>query len=511
MHTVEPYQIMDTKSFLSPKAGFWLFIFLGIIFQLSGGVYFSLAEDMVGERKFIHEDVMFAGYASLVGMTMIFPALFSLKFRFAARNLLITCALILIVCNLIVMNTNYLPLLVVISFIAGIFKMIAFFECVSILQLKISPTRDFAIFIPFVFFFVLGIIQLSGITTGYITYFFRWEYMHLLVIGLLLIAILCCIFLLRPFCPASPPVPLQNIDWFGAFLWSFWLMLLIFILEYGEYYDWLDSKYIRIAIVCSILIMIYLIQRTGKLKHSYITSLAFKHHNVSVVLFLFLVMIILLSTPHILQNIFTNNILKYDSLTTASLNWAIFVGIVAGVYFSYVAIAKKDWGYTFVTSIGFALILGYLIGMYFLISPATKKEYLYVPLFLQGAGNAIVYNALTVYIVRNVPFHYRFQVLALLGFVRTGVASPMGTAILGNFFSVIIKKNIMLLGGEIDPQNPLLNKLGFNAIMEELQRQSIMVSAKEIFGYASMGGVLILILALSTRYKKLLKFKMLRW
>jgi MFS transporter, DHA2 family, multidrug resistance protein len=164
-----------------------------------------------------------------------------------------------------------------------------------------------------------------------------------------------------------------------------------------------------------------------------------------------------------------------------------------------------------VTGIGFLFIVLYIIGMYFLISPATNKELLYLPLFFRGAGNVVIYVVLTVYAARTIPFMPFFQALTVLGFARTCLGTPLGTAILGRAFSVLMKSNIMSLSTEIDLQNPIANTISFTAVMSELQRQAMLVTIKEIFGYAAIAGVFILILTLCTRYKNLIKLKMPRW
>ena len=75
--------------------------FFALAFQFNGGVFLPTALQMSSELGYIKEDVSMAGYASFIGMTIIFPILFRLKFRFTTRSILLTVCPVLIACNLI--------------------------------------------------------------------------------------------------------------------------------------------------------------------------------------------------------------------------------------------------------------------------------------------------------------------------------------------------------------------------------------------------------------------------
>lgn len=66
-----------------------------------------------------------------------------------------------------------------------------------------------------------------------------------------------------------------------------------------------------------------------------------------VVLFLFLMLCLFLTTSSVLQNAFMTSILQYDTLNAISLNWCVFAGILAGagIVFFRQAVLKKDINY----------------------------------------------------------------------------------------------------------------------------------------------------------------------
>ena len=176
-------RIMVWKDFVPDFLRFPLMLLIIIIFMLSGGIYMSAVSEISGSFSWIKEDILMAGYASMTGLTMAFPLLSRILFRFPTRNILLVSAVAFIVCDYVCMVCQYLPLVVLMSFISGFFRILSTFVCWSNLQLRITPNRDFAVFFPFLFTFILGSVQLTDIVTGYSISAFEWRAMHRLTIG----------------------------------------------------------------------------------------------------------------------------------------------------------------------------------------------------------------------------------------------------------------------------------------------------------------------------------------
>ena len=138
MHEVGPFSIPAMRDFVPEKLRPWIVIFIVIIVQLSGGVYLAAVSEMVGSTALLQEDIMMAGYASMVGMGLTFAIMFRLKFRFPSKVALMTCGTVILIANLICMHTTSVPVLVVTCFFAGIFRMWATFECNSTIQLWLT-------------------------------------------------------------------------------------------------------------------------------------------------------------------------------------------------------------------------------------------------------------------------------------------------------------------------------------------------------------------------------------
>lgn len=167
---------------------------------------------MVGGKALLQEDIMMAGYVGFIGMTMIFPLMFRIKFRFKSRDTLMAVATGIALCNIVTLYTRNLPVLLTACFIAGSLRMVGTFECLSNLQLKITPTRNMTVFFCAVYTLVLVSMQLSGITAVYLDYFLSWQYMHVLIVGLYVVVALCALLLMKDM-RMMKKLPLYGIDW----------------------------------------------------------------------------------------------------------------------------------------------------------------------------------------------------------------------------------------------------------------------------------------------------------
>lgn len=494
-----PKRIMMFRDFVPDTIRVGLCLLFALIFQFSGGIYLSSVSQMVGSLALKQEDIMMAGYASFVGMTLIFPILFRLKFRFTTRSILICICPLLILCNLITIHTASLPLLVITCFVAGALRMWGTFECLSNVQLSITPTRNFGVFFPVVYLIVLGSIQLSGLVTVYLGYWMNWHYMHLFIVALLLVMWLCAVLLLRDF-RFMRPLPLFGIDWIGGILWAIFLLSVIFVLEYGKFYDWFDSSYIWTGVFFLVISLLLSLYRMFTWRHPYLPKEAFLYRNLGSLLLLFLLLCIFLSTPTVLQNIYTGSILKYDVLNNISLNWWNLGGTVLGCVLTYAWHVHWHGGFRTPIFVGFALIVAYQFFMYFVIDPRMNIEWLYLPAMLRGAGYIILYISLTVYVSSIVPFQHFFHVLSIMGFVRTGFGSVMGGAIMERMLQYSLTKNTQLLSITLDPVNRAFSEIPFSGIYGELMQQSLLVSLKEIYGWTCWGGVVVLLVILAYRF-----------
>lgn len=492
-------RILAWKDFVPLYLRFPLFLLIIIVYMFSGGVYMSAVSEMSGSLSWINEDIMMAGYASMTGLTIAFPLLFRILFRFPTRELLLFSAGVFIVSDYLCMVCDFLPLIVFLSFISGFFKIVGTFVCWSNIQLKITPKRDFAVFFPFLFTFVLGSVQLANIATGYSIYAFDWKAMHRLTIGAFILIFALVYFCMRHNYRQGPHIPFKGIDYLGGILWSLWLICIIFIFVYGEHYDWLDGKEIQTAIVFAIILLIMCIQRAATVRHPYISLKTFSQHNMLFIFILFGCMTLMSATATSTQNIFTSVILGFDARHNADLNWGVLIGIAVGTCIFYLSLVRWKWRIKNIVLTGFLSFFLYQVMLYFLIDASTEKYMLYLPLVFKGAGVSLVYTSLTYALAGCVTFIYYFEAMCVIGFIRTSFGAPLNSAILTRIFNYVQQKNVGGLGSYIDSMHSMADS--FTTVYNEFQRQILMVSLKEVYGYAVIIAIIILLAILASDYR----------
>lgn len=494
----EKFDIPDVPDFIPRRFKPWLFIFFVLIVQFSGGLYLGAASDMVGTTALMQEDILMAGYASLVGMSINFAVMFRLKFRFSSRIGLLVCGTVLIASTCICAYTDSVPVLVATCFVAGWTRMWATFICNSTIQLWLTPVRDMSIFFCYVYLLVDGVIQLSGIATVYTAFISQWEYMHWIMTGLLALMMIMVVFLLRP---AKGPlqIPLLGIDWIGAGLWSIFMLCFTFVCVYGDFYDWLDASEIRGAIVLGAVCLAINLWRATFLRHPYISFTAMTNKNVIRATLIYTVFFTLLATEHVFEHSYAANILGFDETNLIDLNWYVFAGIVVGCGLTYATFALRKWRYKTMVVIGFLFAAVYLAYFYFLIDYGVEKEMLFIPLFCRGMASVVISIVLLTSIVQGGMHFFVFpQALTINGFTGAVMSSTLGPAIVGTLLKNVMAKNSALLSSAITATRPECSVQQIGELYGLVQRHSLIVSMKEIYGLLLIVALLSLIaLALS--------------
>ncbi len=514
------YRIMAFKDFVPDKLRFLILLFTAILFQLSNSIYLTNLNEVVGDKALTMEDIKFIHTAGFIGMTMIFPLMFRIKFRFMSRTILLSSIAIIIIGNVICMYSDNLLVLYVTSFILGAVKMIGMFECMSSIQLVITPTRDFTVFFSVVYLIVLGSIQLSGLLTAQISYLYSWRYMHILIVGLFLCAMMVFYFLMRPI-RLMKKFPLYQIDLLGMGLWSLVLILIHFIFEYGKMLDWYDSEYIWVATIATIILLICAIQRMFGIRRPFIMPEVFRYKNLMKALVLLAVLQIFLSTTNVILGVFTGGILHYDILHSTSLNWAVFIGVLLGAGYSFYWMAVYRGSYKIIFFIGFLCFMLHHLILYFVFQPGIAKEDLYLPYILRGIGYVTLYISIALYAAEGVAFPHFFPSITIMSFVRSAIGGTMATSLCSNLMQYLQKKNLIILSQEMDLVNPTANyvfcetmsrSLLSGQTMEQAEiaatkalygmtnMQAMLLSWKEIFGGITILGIAVLLGILSMRY-----------
>ena len=487
----QPFSIPQIR-FVPEKAKPWLLILFIIIFNCTGGVYLAAVSDMVGSTQLLQEDIMMAGYASLVGMALFFAIMFRLKWAVRPKTALGSCISALIAANLICMHTASVPVLVGVSLVAGFFRMWAIYECNSTIQLWITPKRDMSIWFCYIYLIVNSTIQLTGIAALSFSVWASWHYMYWLIIGALLVMYLIVIICYKGI-SIMPRLPLLGIDWIGMLLWGATAMSVLFICVYGEHYDWWQSEHIWFATVLGVVSLGLNLWRATFLRHPYISLAIFKIPIVPTCVGIILVMDLLLAPSHIFEHALMEGVLGYDHLNTLTLNWVAIVGVVIGIVFTWQTFARRKWTYQRMLVIAFSCFAFYLAYFYFRIDYNLPKEALYLPVILRSAGYVMV-AVMMLTANSRLPFPYIFlHGLSFQNMFSAALAAPIGNAIVGRALKIVMTRNAMLLGDRMDNVGLSTSHAPFGKLHGMVQVQALVESMKEIYGWLLLVAIVCLI------------------
>lgn len=455
----------------------WIYALIAFSFQISGGIYAGALSHYMGATCLMREDIMMIVLCGVVGVNMPFPFLFRFKFRFTNRQLLINAATVIALCNFISMQTESVPVLCAVSFVAGFFKLCGTFECMSNIQLWMTPKRDFAIFFPLLYCIVLGNMAVSPWLTVKLTYIFQsWEAMHWFMIGLMATVVLVVYSLTHAF-RFMKPLPLVSLDWLGCLLWSALMLEIIFLFNYGEFYNWWDSPVFR-AVACLVPVTLFLtIERMRHIRHPYIAPQAWEYKRLFPLLGLFVLVELISSTSKSLQGTFTSAVLHFGPVSTSVYYIMEWIGTVSGCLFVMFWIKVLRQTYTRLLTIGVLALLGYEVMMYFIVSPGVNIERLYVPIMCRTFGIAIFFTALTIYLEEVMPFQHFFMGLTMVGLIRNGVVETVCSGVYGFYLRHHIADNLQ------------------RGLPYE-QTQAMMLSLKQLYGVTCIIATVVLLVFL---------------
>ncbi len=473
----------------------WIYLFIAFTFQLSGGVYLGSLSHIIGGTALMREDILMCLFSNLAGMAVYFPLLFRMKFRFTNKTLLTCAASGVLLCNLAAPHITVLPLLWAVCFIGGMCKIQGTFECMSNIQLWMTPTRDFTVFFPWLHIVILSSMSLSDIITTYIAYYYNWEMMHLFIVGLMLIVLIiqtACVRhtrIMRKF-------PLYGIDWTGALLWSALLLQIAYLFNYGDYLDWWNSKTLQILTAMIIVTTIFNVWRMMTIRHPYIDPKIWSYRNYLPLLALIALVEASLATEHVLEELFYEEVMHYGDLVTLTPEWITLIGAVSGCLFSYWWMHMRRYNYLRLLTLGVAVLSLYQIGFYLTISSEIHISQLFLPIFCRGFAYAVLSATFMVCLEEIMTFQHFFQSLGVFNMVHMVVGGVVGSALYARGLSYYIPDNMARYGAAVDNSSFSAAPFDLGHYIEPFVQQMMQVSVKQIYGWVAYATITLLLLFL---------------
>jgi MFS transporter, DHA2 family, multidrug resistance protein len=471
-----------------------LLIILLIPLSMSTGVIGSGSIYFTGSLSAIPADITMASYAGAIGLVTGIPLVLRLKQFISSKVILLGVYTGLIGTNIMLGLTDEPLILVMASFIAGFMKIIGLLEILATLLPILMPKgeryRLYGVYYP------VNLITTQIITIVFVSLAnqFNWQISQLALNIPLLAGLIIVILFVHPYFPGRK-VPLYQVDWFSLLLVAAGMLLLDYVLTYGQVKDWLASKEIIAGIIFSLLAVTILISRTFALKRPFLDLLVLRYKNVQFGLFVMFLLGLFYAASNI-QTALLATILKNDVIENTRINLYLIPGLAVGTVIGYFYFKYRN-SFKFIIVLVVSCYTISFIQFYFLTTLLATSADFYWPMFFRGVAIVLSYMAIGIYISTGIPFEHFFPVVFYYLTVRTFLGPVIWSSLLSNFYYRRTIGNLTVLASKIDITNPGQQGVNFGRI----QGQASLLALRETFGLIALFGILLIIgLVLSRIY-----------
>ena len=475
----------------------WLYVVLAFCFQLSGCVYLGAMNNQIGERCWMREDVLMCLYCTLIGMAIYFPVLFRMKFHFSNKFLLCTAALVVMACNLLTLLPLPLPVVWAVCVVCGMAKIQGTFECMSNIQLWMTPQRDFAVFFPLLHIVLLTSIEVSGFLAAEWAFTAHWSLMHWFVCGLMLFVLAVQLALTRPFHAMPQRIPLKGIDWFGCLLWIALCLQVTYVLNYGDWLDWWHSPRIRLLCGTSLLTLAVCLQRMWNHPQPYLEPAIWGYRHMVPIVVLIGVVEVLFSCEHVLEMVCYEEVMHYADHVYERLNQWSLPGIWAGCLFALGWLKVMQWNVYKLIAVGLCAFTVYAAGFYLLIAPSLNIEAFRLPLLFRGFSYAVLCIAFMRALHAIMSFQHFFQALCIFNMLHMFVGGLVGAALHARGLNYYVGEGFARYSGWLSDVLLSRQPFDFAGFMDGFVQQMLAKSVKTLYGwtlYAALFFALLMLL-----------------
>lgn len=472
------------RSWVPKRIQPWIYVVTVFCIQFSCGMYLGALDAIRGTTNFMIEDLLMLLYAGLAGMAIYFPMLFRMKFRFTNQQLLCGAAITIAICNLVTMHCQSMPVLLVVCFISGMAKIQGTFECMSNIQLWITPRRDFAVFFPVLHIVLLTAIEGSGFLAAWFAHHFTWQMMHLFTIGTMSFILLTQLTLCRPFCPMPQRIPLKGIDFLSGLLISLLMLVVCYIMVYGDYRMWMSNPGLRLLVGVAFLLGALIMHRLSHVSNPYVSSKIFTYRNVLPILVVTAIGELLLGCEHTVEEILYEEVIGLEELTKEKqFLWAL-PGVYVGVLIDLLWLKVLKWRVWKLFGIGFGLILAYAILMYFTLDMQVNIEQYRLSIVFRGCAYAILAATLMWSLDESIPdLEQFFMGLFVFNIFHMYLAGAAGYGIYTTLFSHFLNDDISRYGSQLTLSRLNMHDFDMGQFMSQHYLHSMMsVALKQVYG-----------------------------
>ncbi|MDN3596086.1 MFS transporter [Zunongwangia endophytica] len=354
-------------------------------------------------------DVRYSVVVFYLAIASAFPLEKSFFNYFSSKSYLIGASIVFVCINLILYFTNSFAVLLILRFVGGALSLSFIGISFSLIFRQFHAQRSRVLGYATLYSCLFVTAPLAQILDANVFTHYDFNTIFLIKIYMVLPGLLLFLFLLKSNVDLRPEgkLPFKGVDWQSFVIYSAALLLIGYILLYGQYYHWFKSLKITFCMIAFIFLLLVFVLRQLKLKTPYISLKIFKVRNFRIGMVLLFVFYLAKGDTSVLYGFFRNSV-QLDAYHQGYVMLLNGFGIVLGAFLSArFILAGRKIRLIWLTGFG-SLLLYHLLSLNVLGNQAEMSTLL-LPLFLQGFGNGVLIVSIVIFYVTSVASEIGFS------------------------------------------------------------------------------------------------------
>jgi DHA2 family multidrug resistance protein len=375
---------------------------------------------------------------SMIVFYAALTSFFALERRFfnhlAVKDYLLLGTIVQVASSYVCYKTHSLPILLAFRFIQGMANCTTSSICITLIFKQLKGERAREIGYSVIYGMLLSLSQISMMITSPVLESFDFNTLYKCIMFIFIPGTFFLYIILNNV-RLIDKAHLYKLDWASFVIYSVALLLIGYVLIYGQHHYWLEDKRIVWSFVGIVLLLSLHVLRQLSLKRPYLSLEVFKYRNFKIGAFLIFVLYICRGTLNVTNSYFAV-VIGMDPIHISYLLFANSAGILVSVFVaSRLIITKTPMRYIWI--VGFMFLLMFHIWMRFLFSSSGNMSTFLLPLFLQGLGAGTLITPIILYMVSSVPTHLGMVASATGVFFR--FLGFCGSIAFANYYALVSK------------------------------------------------------------------------
>ncbi|MGK9126779.1 MFS transporter [Olivibacter sp. SA151] len=371
-------------------------------------------------------------YAAIAAFTPLETRFFN---RIATKEYLLICLSLQLVFAYGVYHSHHLGVILPIRFLQGIVNCGTTSICLNLLfrQLKSDHAREigYSIF----YGLILCVAPLTSLMAAPLIDQYDYKVIYKAITFCIIPGAIMLLSIMHNV-RLSRKTPLYQLDWVSFVLYAGALVLLAYVLVYGQQLNWFDDPMVRYGAFLVPLLLLMNYWRQKSLKRPYVYVEIFRYKNIWIGLLLLVILYLVRGSFNLTSQYFAQ-VLGMDPIHTYRFLLWNMLGVVIGCTISTrLVILKKSLQALWCT--GFALLAIYHAVMVHFFSTEANPSHYILLLILQGVGAGLLMGPIVLFIISSVPTALSKSASAIGVFVRFSTFSLSLASL--NFYQLYFEK-----------------------------------------------------------------------